>query len=121
MPADPPHAAPQARFEALAESLAGEPGVGRGRPFRGAALTVDEKIFAMIPEGRLVLKLPHSRCAELADSGAGQPLSMGTRTMREWISIDPDCGEDWHALATEALAYVRTVRARRGRAKRAPS
>jgi hypothetical protein len=27
--------------------------------------------------------------------------------MREWLSLDPDSGLDWHALAEEAIAFAR--------------
>ncbi len=102
----------ESRFEALTAELVGEPGVtppGEGRGFGAGALKVDGRIFAMLSGGTLVVKLPRARVDELVADDAGTRFEPGTgRVMREWLALA--AGSDdarWHALAREALAFVR--------------
>lgn len=96
------------RFEDVARELLGEPGVTEGSGFgKSPGLRVNDKIFAMLVGGRLVVKLPRERCEELVGQQANY-LQMGKRQMREWISVDDG---DWTALSREALDYVRAVSA----------
>lgn len=61
----------------------------------------------MMSDGRLVLKMPAPRVAELIGAGDGNPFDAGKgRPMKEWVAIDPDRQDLWLALATEALRYV---------------
>jgi hypothetical protein len=101
----------ESRFEALTAELVGEPGVtppGEGG-FGAGALMVDGRIFAMLSGGTLVVKLPRARVDELVADDAGTRFEPGTgRVMREWLALA--AGSDdarWHALAREALAFVR--------------
>ncbi len=98
----------EAAFCALAERLADEPDVASGTGFGSApGLRVGGKIFAMLPQGELVVKLPGERCAAMVDAGEGRLFVVGRRTMREWLVVDGVDEEAWAALAAEALAYVR--------------
>lgn len=94
-------------FDAIANELLAEPGVGEGTGFgKQPGLRVDGKIFAMEIDGRLVVKLPAERVAALTGAGGAETFVIGKRAMREWVSVEP--GEhDWPALAREALAFVR--------------
>lgn len=94
-------------FDATANELLAEPGVEEGTGFGNRpGLRVDGRIFAMEIDGRLVVKLPAERVAALTGAGAAETFVIGTRAMREWVSVAP--GEhDWPALAREALAFVR--------------
>ena len=60
----------------------------------------------MLLDGRLVVKLSPERCGELIAAGGAEPLRIGKRTMREWVTVDSS-HEDWIALGLEALAFVR--------------
>jgi hypothetical protein len=61
----------------------------------------------MLTRGRLVVKLPHARVAELIASGAGEPFDAGKgRPMREWVALTEADGATWLALSEEALAFV---------------
>ena len=61
----------------------------------------------MVSRGRLVLKLPAQRVADLVGSGAGDSYDAGKgRPLKEWVSFDPAKQEDWLRLATEALEFV---------------
>jgi hypothetical protein len=97
------------RFAALVAELVTLPGVtppvsaaGSRRSFGSEALKVDGKIFAMLVDGRLVVKLPHGRVEALTAAGTGHPFdSGGGRVMREWLSVAPA-----QALAAEAMRFV---------------
>ncbi|MGY1742483.1 MULTISPECIES: hypothetical protein [unclassified Blastococcus] len=100
------------RLAALAQTLAGEPGVeppgaGGRRGFGSTALTANGSIFAMAVGGALVLKLPRARVEALQADGAGTPFRNGRgAAMREWVALGPDDARDL-ALAREALEFVR--------------
>ena len=102
------------RFSALVEQFATVPDVqlpgesGR-RAFGSEALKVNGSIFAMVTDGRLVVKLPRERVDALIAGGTGAPFGAGKgRPMKEWVSIAEDDEETWLALAQEALAFVRS-------------
>lgn len=101
----------ETRFGALVEALVGREGVVLGsgrRGFGSDALQVDGRIFAMVRRGRLVLKLPAERVADLLASGEGEAFDAGKgRPMKEWVVLDQRTGERWLPLAREALAFVR--------------
>jgi hypothetical protein len=101
-------------FAELCEEYAGTPGVsgpdGSGRAFGSQALKIDGAIFAMISGGRLVVKLPARRVAELVESGSGRPFDAGKgRPMKEWVGLYAD-ETTCRALVAEALAFGRDRR-----------
>ena len=82
-----------------------EPGA---RGFGRGGLKVRGKLFSMVSQDRLVLKLPADRVDELVAQGEGErfdPRRNGVE-MREWLMLDPDSGLDWHELAEEARKFV---------------
>jgi TfoX N-terminal domain len=94
-------------FDTIANELLAEPEVDKGTGFgSNPGLCVGGKIFAMVVDGELVVKLPADRCAELAAGDGASPFQIGKRQMREWVSVAPGT-HDWAALAREALAFVR--------------
>ena len=94
-------------FDAIANEFLSEPGVDEGTGFgSNPGLRVGGKIFAMVVDGRLVVKLPAERVAALTEAGGAEPFVIGKRAMREWVSVEPGA-HDWRALASEALAFVR--------------
>jgi hypothetical protein len=99
----------EARFAAIAESLAGRPGIAVGtgrRGFGSDALTVNGRIVAMVSRGQLVLKLPADRVSALIQTGDGLPFDGGKgRPMREWVVLTPTSSHDWLALAEEACSF----------------
>ena len=99
-------------FEQIAEVMRRE---GRADPVaatgkRGAfgadALKAGGKIFAMMVQGTLVVKLPATRVNELIAAGRGSRFETGAgRAMKEWVALNG--GEsDWLELAREACAFV---------------
>ena len=101
------HPEAEAAFAALAARFADDGDVQPGTGFGSVrGLRVRGKIFAMLMDGALVVKLPVERCATIVEGG-GRPLSMGRRTMREWVAIDAVDPAAWAELADAAHAYVR--------------
>ena len=97
------------RLAALAAELSDEPDVtlGQGRRGFGAGtLMVGGRIFALVSDGQLVLKLPAGRVSALIAAGRGLPWSAGKAVpLREWVAVADD-EPAWLDLANEALAFV---------------
>jgi TfoX/Sxy family transcriptional regulator of competence genes len=104
---------PVQRYADLVDELVGRPGVTppeRGAGFGRSTVRYNGKIFAMLVRGRLTLKLPEHRVAELTAAGEGEPFDANKgKPMREWISLHPDSALAWLALATEALDFARSA------------
>jgi hypothetical protein len=96
-------------FEALCAEYAGVTGVSvpdGGQGFGSRALKINNRIFAMLVGGRLVVKLPRARVAELIETGRGQPFDAGKgRPMKEWVALTGDEAE-CRALVVQAQAFV---------------
>jgi hypothetical protein len=103
---------PDERYEDLVDELIGTAGVTPprgGGGFGRSALRYQGKIFAMLVRGRLVVKLPARRVDALVEAGDGIHFDANKGTpMREWLSLDPGSGQDWLALAGEALDFARS-------------
>jgi hypothetical protein len=97
----------EAAFQSIAAELLPEADVEGGTGFgANPGLRTRRKIFAMLHDGELVVKLPVDRCSELIAAGKARPFEIGRRTMREWVRIaEVDEGE-WRRLARDARAYV---------------
>jgi hypothetical protein len=94
------------RFAPVVEAFAADPAVTSGRMMASFGLKVNDKIFAMVVKGMLVLKLPKARVDEMVGGGAGEHLETANgRRMKEWIAVAGDDG--WVELAREAYAFVR--------------
>jgi len=106
---------PEERFALLVEELLSNPdvtapseGPQSKKQFGSSALKVKNKIFAMLVEGKLVVKLPKQRVGALVLSGAGErfdPRHDG-RLMKEWVTVEPTSEEGWLELSREAMEFV---------------
>jgi hypothetical protein len=87
------------------------PGCTVGLKFGHGSLEVDDKVFAFTrPDESAALKLPESRIAELvAENSEIGPLTMGKRTMREWVVIPEIAAPPNLKLLKEAMAYVASL------------
>lgn len=107
---------PEERYDALVEALLGHRNVTLGLPgkkgFGSSGLQIGGKIFAMLSNGRLVVKLPRQRVDALVAAGAGEPFEPrhDGRFMKEWLVVAPTSTEDWLALSKEAMAFVGQLR-----------
>lgn len=97
-------------FAALARTFLDRPGVSEGTMLHSPGLRVDGKFFAFVgTDDRLVVKVPRDRAVQLVDDGTAEVVTLGTRTLREWVSLDghgPSGTETWRATLEEAYAYV---------------
>jgi hypothetical protein len=94
-------------YEAVALAVEHDPPSERDRGFGAGALKVNRKIFAMLVDENLVVKLPRRRVEELVEAGDGAPFDPGHgRVMREWVTVPPGEAAHWIALAEEARAFV---------------
>lgn len=95
-------------FERLASSQLTDPAVSRGTGFGSSpGLRVNGKVFAMLIQDELVIKLPKDRVDELVASGAGSRFDPGHgRIMKEWASVPARRGRSWERLMTEAREFV---------------
>lgn len=106
---------PEERYAALVAALISSPGVTHAaedrlarKSFGATELKVKGKIFAMLSNGRLVVKVPKERVDALVATGQGErfdPRRDG-RLMKEWVVIDPAARVEWLPLAQEAMAFV---------------
>ena len=102
---------PEERFAIIVEKLLDNPGVtppSAGKGFGSSALKMQDKIFAMLVRGNLVVKLPKARVDALVASGDGErydPRRDG-RLMKEWIVLEPTSRVEWLSLAREAMEFV---------------
>lgn len=112
-----PHADSDERYGAIVKALRRKPGVTHeeagapGRKGFGSTgqLKVNNRIFAMLVRGTLVVKLPRARVDELVEAGQGKrfdPRRNG-QLMKEWLVVGPASPADWLDLANEGLRFVR--------------
>jgi hypothetical protein len=110
---------PEEHFAMLVEELRSHPDVSppaessqSKKKFGSSALKVKHKIFAMLVEGKLVVKLPEQRVDALIVSGVGEPFDPrhDGRLMKEWVTVGPTSEEQWLELAREAMEFVASGR-----------
>jgi len=97
-------------WEAIVATLVREkrvtaPSATRGR-FGSNGLKANGKIFAMLAQSTVVVKMPRERVDALVSASAGERFDPGHgRLMKEWIALRGDTRR-WLALAREAHAFV---------------
>lgn len=103
----------RALLDEIAAEYLGEPEVQFGTMFASPGLRVNGKIFAFLGrDHRLIVKLPQARVRESVSAGVAQAVTMGTRTMKEWVAfpLDEDDADRsltrWRRAAREAHDYV---------------
>jgi len=104
--ARPPAATPEQRLERLVATLSGPP-VTRKRALGGQGHAVGDRLFAFVGSaGRLIAKVPAGTVADLIAAGEGEPVTMGSRTMREWVGIPADRPQVWQDVVAAAHRFV---------------
>lgn len=97
---------PARAFSAIKGAFAAEPNVVTARMFGSSGLKVNGRVFVMLVDELLVVKLPKDRVAALVAAGAAQAFDPGHgRVMREWVSVK-EGRSNWLSLAREAHAFV---------------
>lgn len=96
----------EARFKAIVAAYEQARASAKGS-FGRNALRADGKIFAMMTEGQLVLKLPQARVEALIKNGDGAPFDANKgKAMKEWVTIRHESRLAWSDLAREAHDFV---------------
>jgi hypothetical protein len=103
--------APRA-WERIIDAHAGQNRVTTGTGFgSNPGLRVDGKIFAMLNDGRLVVKLPKDRVDRLVADAIAERFEPGTgRVMKEWAVVPAEFSRRWPKLVVEARAFVDPAR-----------
>jgi hypothetical protein len=99
-----------AAMQAAADARGGDapgpaaPALSIGSLFRGPSIAADGVNIAFIAhDGRLIVKIPGDRAAAAIASGDAEPVTMGTRTMREWVGVPAQAA--WVAFLREAVRF----------------
>lgn len=106
LPAASASADAETLFRALASRLGAAGTAASAHRFGDDALKVDGRIYAALSHGRLLLKLPAACVEALLAAGQGERFRAGGRTMKAWVTVGPEHGTQWLALAREARAFV---------------
>ncbi len=86
------------------------PGCTVGLKFGHGSLEVEDKVFAFTRlDESAALKLPQIRIAGLLANGEIRHLTMGKRTMREWVVVPNIAAPENLKLLHEAMAYVASL------------
>ena len=97
-------------FDAATERFIDQPGVVAGRLMSSQGLKVKGKIFAILVDDRLVVKLPRPRVVELVEAGTARPFETAPgRVMKEWATFGTDDVAAWTDLVDESYAYVTSL------------
>ena len=99
---------PEQIWAPIAKAELARRGVSSGTGFgRNEGLRIGGKIFAMLVQGELVVKLPRDRVDELVDAGFAVRFDAGKgRPMREWASVGPGASRRWRGLVEEGRTFV---------------
>ena len=93
---------PIATEQLKARGVTGGTGFGRSEGLR-----IENKIYAMLVNDELVVKLPKVQVDELVEAGVGRRFEPGTgRVMKEWLSVPSSASRRWKALVHDARAFV---------------
>ncbi|MBX9245253.1 hypothetical protein ICW40_10595 [Actinotalea ferrariae] len=101
----------------VSEHLRGSPAVEEGLMLHSPGLKVGGTFFAFVGgDDDLIVKLPRARADAAVADGSAHPVTLGTRTMKEWVSVpfpgrSGDGREAWRAAVDEAHAYVASLSA----------
>ena len=100
-------------FAPIVAAFARDRQVSRKRMFSSdAVLNLDGKIFAMLVNDCLVVKLPKARVDELVERNRGKHFDPGHgRLMKEWLCVEPGA-LPWLELAKEAHAFAKGAKHR---------
>lgn len=102
-------------LQEIAGRLSGLGQVEHTTMFNRPGLRTAAKVVLFLgTDDRLMLKLPLDRVTELVEQGAVERVTIGTRTLREWVEVPAIEGDEVAhrlclTLASEAFIYVRSL------------
>jgi hypothetical protein len=99
---------PEQIWSPIAEAELATRGVTGGTGFgRSEGLRISNKIYSMLVNGELVVKLPKERVDELVGAGVGRRFEPGTgKVMKEWLGVPASASRRWKGFVAEAKAFV---------------
>ena len=94
-------------FEPIYQKFRRQPGVTESKMFGSVGLKINNKVFAMLVQDRLVVKLPKERVVQMIAARDGKHFDPGHgRLMKEWVSVRPMAARQWIGLVREAMRFV---------------
>lgn len=106
MTAREPPAPAEATFAAVAQAFASDPAVSAGTMFGSTALKAQDRVFAMLVKGNLVVKLPQTEVDLLIAKHIGTRFDPGHgKPMRQWVRVAAD-QQRWLSLARCAIDFA---------------
>ncbi|MFI7063844.1 hypothetical protein ACIBL3_22850 [Kribbella sp. NPDC050124] len=102
---------PRAWYDELTDDLLYDPAIGRSTMMGYPCIRLAGRFLASYDEksGRLVVKLPAARVAELVADGTGQEFAPAGKVFREWVALGPAERDRWQTLLAEAVAFARST------------
>ena len=96
-------------YEELTDDLLYDPAIGRATMMGYPCVRLAGRFLASYDDkaGRLVVKLPRERVAELVESGQGDPFAPAGKVFREWVAIARVDRALWQAVLAEAVGFAR--------------
>jgi hypothetical protein len=96
-------------FAELADRLLQEPGLQTGTGFStDPGLRSRGRLFAMLRNGALVVRLAPARANAIVEAGTGSRFyGSGDRRLEQWVAVPYGGPDSWTKPAHEALSYAR--------------
>ena len=96
-------------YDELTDDLLYDPAIGRATMMGYPCVRLAGKFLASYDDkaGRLVVKLPRDRVAELVEDAHGDPFAPAGRIFREWVSIPIVDRSLWQTVLAEAVEFAR--------------
>ena len=100
------------KYIAIGQELAERHDTTLRQLFGKPCLKLNEKAFAAYFQDEMVFKLGQAEVSVLKEKYIGSvnwDPSGKNRPMKDWIQIPSEFIEDWDALATNAMEYVKSI------------
>ncbi len=104
----------QKKYDSLADNLAAQPNVARGKMMGMSCVKVNGNMFAGFWEDDMVFKLKgddHAAALKLKGARLFDPSGM-KRPMKEWVQVPAVHATKWKKFTEAALKYVSTLPAK---------
>jgi TfoX/Sxy family transcriptional regulator of competence genes len=106
-------------MQLVLDAVEGLSRIERKRMFGFEALWADGRIFALVHQGRIALKLPESKAAaELLSLPGTKPFSVFRKQPGSWFFVPEELHDDPHALRSWAARAYELARTSPGRGPR---
>jgi hypothetical protein len=102
-------------LQQIAAALSEHAPVDIGTMFNSPGIRLGTNIVVFLGrDDRLIAKVPRERALELIEAGTAGPVTMGKRTMREWIALSAAATPEetlaaWLPISIEALEYIQRI------------